>query len=87
MIDPQLLRDNPESIAKLLQRRGFEWDVQKYLTLESKRKSLQIATQQLQNERNQHSKAIGIAKARGEDIEPLRQQVNLITEQLEKSKL
>lgn len=87
MLDPQLLRDNPETIAQLLHRRGFEWDVHKYLTLESQRKSLQIATQQLQNERNQHSKTIGIAKARGEDIEPMRRQVNLITEQLEKSKI
>lgn len=87
MIDPQLLREKTETVAKLLKRRGFEWDVEAYIALEGKRKALQITTQQLQNERNQLSKAIGIAKSRGEDIEPTRLKVNRISEELEASKI
>lgn len=47
---------------------------------------LQVETESLQAERNSRSKSIGAAKARGEDIEPLRQEVNLLGEKLEAAK-
>ncbi|MGD1983090.1 MAG: serine--tRNA ligase [Chromatiaceae bacterium] len=71
MIDPKLLRSEPESIAAALQRRGFELDVAQLAELEQRRKALQVETQELQNARNTQSKSIGKAKAAGEDIQPL----------------
>ncbi|MFA5959916.1 MAG: serine--tRNA ligase [Tatlockia sp.] len=87
MLDPQLLRDNPQTIADQLKLRGFTFDVDAYRTLDEQRKVLQVATQALQNERNQRSKYIGQAKARGEDIESLREEVNRIGEKLENQKI
>ncbi|KTD24011.1 serine--tRNA ligase [Legionella maceachernii] len=86
MLDAQLLRDNPKYVAEQLKRRGFLFDVGAFTYLEEKRKTLQVATQALQNERNQRSKAIGQAKARGEDIESMRQEVNRLGQELDKNK-
>jgi seryl-tRNA synthetase len=71
MLDPKLLRTDLEGVAAALARRGLRLDVQQIQTLEVRRKDLQVATQELQSERNARSKAIGQAKARGDDVAPL----------------
>lgn len=86
MLDPHLLRENPEYVARELEKRGFIFDVKTYIKLEEERKSLQITTQSLQNERNQRSKEIGIAKSRGEEIQPLLDKVSHLGEALNKKK-
>ncbi len=55
-------------------------------SLEERRKVLQVETENLQAERNSRSKSIGQAKARGEDIEPLRKEVNELGERLDTAK-
>lgn len=75
MLDPKRLRNDLEGVAAQLRRRGFELDTATFAELEERRKSLQTQTQSLQAERNQRSKAIGQAKSRGEDIEPLKAEV------------
>ncbi len=67
MLDPKLLRHQLEFCQQQLARRGFQLDVEKFSTLENQRKALQVRTQALQKERNAKSKAIGQAKAKGED--------------------
>lgn len=67
MIDPKLLRNDPDSVARALARRGFKLDVAAYAVLENRRKELQTRMEQLRNERNAGSKQIGMAKAKGED--------------------
>ncbi len=71
MLDPRFLRQDIEEAAERLKGRGFELNVAEIQALEEKRKALQVKTQELQNERNTRSKAIGQAKAKGEDIAPL----------------
>jgi len=71
MLDIKLLRNDINGVAEQLARRGFKLNVEQFQTLEDKRKTLQSATQDLQNERNTRSKSIGKAKAAGEDIQPL----------------
>ena len=78
MLDPKLLRSDIESTAKRLARRGFALDTAALVILEEKRKHVQVATQQLQAERNAQSKAIGMAKAKGEDTSKLMQEVSNI---------
>ena len=85
MIDPKLLRQSAADVAANLARRGFAFDADAYLALEERRKSLQVATERLQSERNASAKSIGKAKARGEDIEPLLAAVQDLGEQLEAS--
>lgn len=82
MLDPRLFRSELEYVQQQLQRRNFEFDAAAYQALEDRRKDIQVKTQDLQNERNTRSKAIGQAKAKGEDIQPLLDQVADLGDQL-----
>ncbi len=75
MLDPKRLRAELELVAEQLARRGYQLDVEKMKSLEEQRKALQIEQQELQNERNTKSKSIGKAKAAGEDVQPLLDEV------------
>ncbi len=76
MLDPRLLRTDLDRVAEQLARRGLVLDKGRIESLESERKGLQIEVQELQNRRNTRSKAIGKAKAAGEDIQPLLAEVS-----------
>ena len=71
MIDIQLLRHDIAAVAARLAERGFRLDTGAFDSLESRRKQIQMRTQDLQAKRNAASKAIGGAKARGEDVAAL----------------
>src|ERR1043165_2220401 len=76
MLDPALLRSRlAETAARLKETRGYAPDVAPIEALESERKQLSTETQELQNLRNTRSKAIGQAKAKGEDVAPLMAEV------------
>lgn len=88
MLDPVLLRSNPAELAQRLQAtRGYILDVSALETLESTRKQLQTRTQELQNLRNTLSKAIGQAKAKGEDTAALMAEVAGFGEELKASEI
>jgi len=76
MIDPKLLRSDLASIAKQLKVKGFNLDCEAFLALEVERKALQLGAESLQQERNAYAKSMGKlmgeAKAKGEDVEPLK---------------
>ncbi len=82
MLDPRLLRNELEATAEQLTRRGVKLDQEKIAGLEARRKELQVAAQELQNERNTRSKSIGKAKAAGEDIQPLLAEVSDLGDKL-----
>ena len=82
MLDPQLLRNNPEEVKTAMQRHGADLDLEIFNALETQRKDIQVKTQNLQNERNKRSKSIGMAKAKGEDIQPLLDSVSQLGDEL-----
>lgn len=85
MLDPRLFRTDLKTVKKQLDRRFFTFNMATFEILENKRKTLQIKTQELQNQRNKSSKNIGYAKARGDDIQPLLNQVQNYADQLKAS--
>ncbi|MFI3136259.1 MAG: serine--tRNA ligase, partial [Methylococcaceae bacterium] len=78
MLDPYLLRTELDHVKKELSRRGFVLDADTYGALEAQRKAIQVKTQDLQNQRNSGSKLIGQAKAKGEDVQPLLDEVQYL---------
>jgi seryl-tRNA synthetase len=82
MLDPKLLRSDINQVAAQLARRGYTLDTGTLLDLDERRKDIQVATQQLQAERNSRSRGIGKAKAAGEDITPLLREVEGLGDQL-----
>jgi seryl-tRNA synthetase len=71
VIDPKLLRNEPEEVARNLARRGFHLDVGALKALEDKRKPWAVEVDRLRAERNANAKAVGMAKGRGEDAAAL----------------
>ncbi len=85
MLDSKRLRTDIEDTAAKLARKGFNLDIDAFNALEEKRKLIQVRTQDLQSERNTRSKAIGKAKAQGEDIQPLLNEVASLGDRLKSS--
>lgn len=86
MLDAKYFRDELDITAQRLATRGFKLDVNALAELEAKRKTLQVRTEELQSERNSRSKAIGQAKEKGEDIQPLLDAIGDLGAQLEVAK-
>ena len=63
MLDPKKLRQSTQDVANNLARRGFQFDIDSYSSLNESRKLLQIENDNLKNKRNKASKEIGIAKS------------------------
>jgi seryl-tRNA synthetase len=87
MLDPKLLRSDPAAVAANLARRGFVLDVARLNELEESRKKWQVRADELRNERNVHAKTVGKAKAQGQDIAPLLQQVENLGAELAKAEV
>ena len=84
MLDIRQLRSDPQGVAANLARRGFALDLEQFTALEARRKEAQVAVDALRNERNTRSKAIGHAKAKGEDVAPLLAEVDTLGARLAK---
>ncbi len=82
MLDIQLLRTDLDGIAKRLSGRGFQLDVEAFRALENERKAIQVKTQEWQAKRNQSSKLIGHAKAKGEDVSAIMAEVASLSDEL-----
>ena len=88
MLDPVLLRTQPAELAlRLKETRGFDLDVSRIAELEASRKQIQKRTEELQNLRNTRSKAIGQAKAKGEDVSALMAEVAGFGDELKASEV
>lgn len=87
MLDPKFLRNELTVTAERLATRGFILDVAHLSQLEEKRKSLQVATEELQASRNAISKSIGQAKSRGENVDNIMAQVGDLGAQLDAKKV
>ena len=82
MLDPHLFRTDLDFVIAGLKKRNFAFNPENYSELEARRKAVQTKTQELQNARNSSSKAIGQAKAKGEDVQPLLDQVANLGDEL-----
>ncbi len=86
MLDPKWIRTEPDQIAAQLKKKNFELDVNRLAELDGQRKSLQLETEALQNERNSRSKEIGKAKAAGEDVSEILASMENMKQELEQKK-
>ena len=84
MLDAKLLRNDLDAVARVIARRGVDFPVKRYESLEEQRKTLQVSVEDLRQERNTRSKNIGKAKGAGEDIEPLLKEVESLGTKLDK---
>jgi seryl-tRNA synthetase len=86
MLDPAVVRQDVEFVATALKKRGFSFDKAGFSALEAKRKTSQMKTQDLQNQRNILSKQFGQVKSKGGDIEAIKTQVDAVNIELNQEK-
>ena len=86
MLDPKRLRSEIEELATQLAKKKFVLDTELLESVDSRRKTLQLETESLQNERKSRSKLIGQAKAKGEDASDILASMEAINTDLEAKK-
>lgn len=82
MLDLGLLRKDLDTVVSTLARRGVEFDVVRFNELETRRKGLQVQTENLQASRNSLAKEIGKLKSQGLDASEVMAKSKAIPEQL-----
>ena len=87
MLDPKIIRDQPEKIKKMLKDRAVEFDFDKMLDLDRKRRDLIKETDELRKKRNQMSIEIGQAKKSNNDASNLLNQMGEISKNLDNLEL
>lgn len=76
MLDIKQLRQEPDAVAAALKKKGFDFDVETFQQLDSRRKQADIDSQELLAQRKQASKQIGELVKSGVPVEEAKAQVN-----------
>ena len=84
MIDIKYLRDDINSVRKSLERRGYSLDIEKFNSLDSDRKKLQVNVENLQSTRKKLSQAFGKLKASDSDTSSLKKEIDSVNDNLKK---
>ena len=83
MLDPKIIRDEPEKIKEMLKDRAVEFDLEKMLELNKMRKDMMQQTDELKQKRNQMSMKIATEKKAGNDASELLQEMSQISSKLD----
>ena len=84
MLDAKFIRDNPQVVAKAMQSRKDNWDVDTFMVLDEKRRKAIVKVEALQAQRNEASKSIGalMAQGKGDKAEIAKKTVRDINEEI-----
>lgn len=83
MFDIRWIRDNPDAFDAGLARRGLPAQAQQVLQLDTETRAIRTSVQEAQSRRNDASKEIGAAKARGEDADAVIAEVGALKQQIQ----
>ena len=76
MLDIKAVRQDPEGVARALEKRGYNFDVAAFKEMDARRKQADIDSQNLLAERKSVSKKIGQLVGQGVPVEEAKAQVN-----------
>ena len=83
MLDPKIIRDEPERIKEMLKDRSVKFDFEKMLDLNKQRKEMMLQSDELKQKRNQMSIKIGSEKKAGNEASELLQEMEQISKKLD----
>ena len=83
MLDPKLIRDQPEKVRKMIRDRAVKFDFDNMIELDKKRRGLIKETDELRKKRNQMSISIAKTKKSNEDISTLLNDMEKISKDLD----
>ena len=84
MLDPKLVRDNPDKIRNMLKARYVDFPLDDLIKLDKERRELIIKTDELRKTRNQISVEISKKKKSSEDASSLIEQMHSVSEELQR---
>ena len=82
MLDPKIIKDNPEEIRKMLKSRNVEFDFDGLIELDKLRRDLILQTDELRRKKNQVAQEISKKKKAGEDAEEILGNMKKVSEEL-----
>ena len=83
MLDPKIIRDEPDRIKQMLKDRDVKFDFEKMLELNKVRKEMMMQSDELKQKRNQMSMKIGNDKKAGNDASESLQKMGEISKKLD----
>ncbi len=84
MLDPKLLRDNPDKIRSMLEARAVKFPLDELISLDKDRRELIVKTDEFRKKRNEVSLEISKKKKTGEDASGLIDQMQTVSDNLKK---
>ena len=84
MLDPKIIRNEPDKIRKMIRDRSIKFDFENMIELDKKRRDLMKESDELRKKRNQISITIGKAKKSNEDVSKFLSDMEKISEELGK---
>ena len=84
MLDMKMIRENPESIRKMLKDRDVQFDLDSLLELDKKRRDMIISTDELRKKKNEMSIKISEAKKTGSEATTIIQEMQSVSQDLTK---
>ena len=82
MLDPKILRENPETIKKMLKDRAVDFPLDNFIKLDKERRELIIKTDDLRKKKNEISLEIAQKKKSNQDTTPLIEKMRQVSETL-----
>jgi len=82
MLDPKIIKENPESIRKMLKSRNVEFDFDGLLESDKLRRDLILQTDELRKKKNQVAQEISKKKKAGEDASEILENMKKVSEEL-----
>ena len=82
MLDPKIIKENPESIRKMLKSRNVEFDFDGLLESDKLRRDLILQTDELRKKKNQVAQEISKKKKAGEDTSEILENMKNVSEEL-----
>ena len=83
MLDPKIIRDEPERIKQMLKDRSVKFDFEKMLELNKQRKEMMLQSDELKQQRNQMSIKIGNEKKAGNGASELLEEMHKIAKKID----
>jgi seryl-tRNA synthetase len=84
MLDPKLLRDNPDKIRNMLEARAVKFPLDELISLDKQRRNLIVETDEFRKKRNEVSLEIARKKKAKEDASSLIEHMQTVSENLQR---
>ena len=82
MLDPKLIKENPEKIQSMLDARHVDFDLQEYIQSDKKRRELIVRTDELRKKKNEVALEIGKMKKTGQDASRILNEMKIVSAEL-----